>query len=110
VSLHALTGESVTGNSSPGIDNTVSSPNGGVGTLHVTANTRDAGTIVIKIQHSVDDTAWVDLITFATVNFAVTTKERLSVAGTVNRYVRALWTVTGATTGTYTFHTNFARG
>ena len=92
-SLHALGAETAASNSIS-VDNAASSALGGVGYLHVTAF---SGTnIVIKVQHSTDDSAWVDLITFTTVT-AVNAKERVRTAAlttTVNRYTRTIWTGT----------------
>lgn len=91
-----------------GQDNTASSSNGGIGQLHVTANTMNNNT-VFKIQHSVDDIVFVDLATFTTVATTVTTSERITVASgtTVNRYLRAVRTVSGS--GSITFIMAFAR-
>ncbi|MEH0841624.1 hypothetical protein V6U81_04400 [Micromonospora sp. CPCC 205711] len=102
-SLHALTAETANGNGTS-VDNTASSANGGVGALHLSAYSGFTN-IVVKVQHSTDNSVWADLITFTT-NTAVGS-ERKTVTGTVNRYVRALWTVTGA--GSATFVVAFAR-
>jgi hypothetical protein len=48
-----------------------------------------------KIQHSTDDSIWSDLITFTNVT-ATPAKERLTVAGTINRYTRFIRTVSGS--------------
>lgn len=89
------------------VDNTAGTTNGGVGVLHVTANTRNAaGTF--KVQHSVDNSAWVDLITFTSVSASTTASERIVVSGTVNRYVRAQHTIAGAT-GSTTYSVTFSR-
>lgn len=102
VSLHALGAETGTGDYAS-VDNSASTANGGVGHLHVTAFT---GTnVTIKIQHSVDDNVWADLITFTSVTG--TTQERSSVAGTVNRYLRGQ--ISGGTFTTVTFAVAFAR-
>ncbi len=85
------------------VDETAASSDGGVGFLHVIAF---SGTdCTIKIQHSANDTDWVDLITFTEV--AGVTSERVAVAGTVNRYVRA--TISAATYTSVTFVVSFAR-
>jgi hypothetical protein len=84
-----------------------SSTGGGVGHLHVTANNRD-GTVVVKIQDSADNIAFVDLVTFTTVPATTTTSQRLAVTGTVNRYLRASFTVAGST-GSATVYVAFAR-
>ena len=79
--------------------------NGGVATLHVTAVT---GTLTVKLQHSTNNSTWSDLATFTAATAA--TSERITVATgtTVNRYLRASWTLTGAGAAA-TFTTSFAR-
>lgn len=101
ISLHALTAE-VAGGNSASVDNGASSPDGLAATLHVTAFT---GTdITVKIQHSTDDSVWVDLLTFTAATGP--TAERKTVAGTVNQYIRALWSGTFASA---TFHVSASR-
>lgn len=108
VSLHALAAETATGNGAS-VDNAASSANGGVAHLHATAVTGVGGdTLVVKVQHSPDNAIWADLITFATLT-TLTTQERKTVAGTVDRYTRALWTKGGAGTPSYTFTVGFGR-
>jgi hypothetical protein len=102
-SHHDLTAETATGNGTA-VDNAASSAGGGVGALHVTAYS-GLTNVVFKIQHSVDNSVWVDLITFTTVSGV--TSQRSTASGTVNRYTRATWTVTG--TGSVTFAALFAR-
>jgi hypothetical protein len=94
VALRDLTAASATGNGSS-VDNAASSANGAVGVLHVTANSSDGATTV-KIQHSTDNSTWADLLTFAVVGAGTKTAERVAVTGTVNRYVRATWTLAGS--------------
>lgn len=89
------------------VNNGASSPRGAVAHLHVTSNTRN-GTIVVKVQHSSDNIAWVDLITFTTVSATSTTTQRSTVTGTVNQYVRANYTVAGST-GSAIVHVAIAR-
>lgn len=101
------TAESAAGDSGSGIDNGAASTTGGVGHLHVTANSRN-GASTIKVQHSVDNAVYTDLITFASVGAATKVGERVEVAGTVNRYVRGQWTPGGAT-GSISFSIGFAR-
>lgn len=86
------------------VDNTASSSGGGVATLHVTAYS-GLTSAVVKVQHSSNNSTWADLITFTTVT--AVTSERLTVTGTVNRYVRAIFDVTG--TGSVTAAVAFAR-
>jgi len=78
------------------IDNTASSANGLVSHLHVTATAGASPSTVVKIQHSADNSVWADLITFTTVTAA--TSQRSAVTGTVNRYLRAVRTLSGDTT------------
>lgn len=79
--------------------------NGGVGSIHVTAC---SGTLTVKIQHSTNNSTWSDLASFTAATAA--TSERITVAPgtTVNRYLRASWTLTGASAAA-TFTTSFAR-
>ena len=93
--LHAL-GAEAAGGSSVQVDNGASSANGASSYLQVTGV---GTTLTAKTQHSVDGTTWVDLIAHTAVTVA-NKAERLTVTGTVNRYLRALWTETG----TATFH------
>lgn len=105
VSLHDHTAETATGNGAA-VDNTDATTGGGAGILHVTAATGTTPNLAVKIQHSVDNSVWVDLITFTAATAA--TSERLTVSGTVNRYVRAIRTVSG-TTPSFTYVVAFAR-
>lgn len=107
ISLHGLTAETATVNSTSQ-DNSASSSNGGFATLHVTANTVN-NSCTFKVQHSSDNSTWADLSTFTVVATTVKTSERLTVASgtTVNRYLRASLTTAG--TGSITYHINFAR-
>lgn len=89
------------------VDNSASSLNGGVGHLHITANTRST-TTVAKVQHSTDNSVWVDLVTFTTIGSNTLTSQRVEVTGTVNRYVRALVTPASGT-GSITFSIAFSR-
>lgn len=106
VSLWALATASASANGTS-VDNAASSANGGVGHYHLTANTRN-NTVDMKIQHSTDNSVWVDLITFTQLAAATTGKQRSTVAGTINRYTRAVLTL-GAGTGACTPHVNIAR-
>ena len=97
--LHALAAKTTTSQGAS-YDNAASSANGGRGNLHVTAAT---GSGTIKIQHSPDDAAWADLITFTAATGA--TSESKTVTGTVDRYLRAQW----APGTSITFVVGFAR-
>jgi hypothetical protein len=103
-SLHDLTAETATANGT-GYDQTVvSTTAGGIGHLHVTAFS-GLTNIIVTIQDSADNISFATIGTFTTVTGV--TSQRLTIAGTVRRYVRASWTVTG--TGSCTFSAAFAR-
>lgn len=85
-----------------GVDNGVLTTGGLVSYLHVASVT--AGNIVVKVQHSVDNVTYVDLVTHTSVIPAgAPIAERIVVAPgtTVNRWLRCSATVT---TGPATFH------
>lgn len=103
-SLHDLTAETATADGT-GYDQTVvSTTAGGVGHLHVTAFS-GLTNIIVTIQDSANNSAFATIGTFATATGV--TSERLEISGTVRRYVRASWTVSG--TGSATFSAAFAR-
>jgi len=80
---------------SPGTD-------GAAGYLHVVRKRTDS-TLVVTIQDSPDQTTWTDLITFTSTTDE--TAERKAVTGSVDRYLRAIWTVTdgAAPSGSWEF-------
>lgn len=91
------------------VDNTVLTSNGGEAFLQVPALGLGGGTdLVVKIRHSVDDSVYADLVTFAAVT-VVYTAERKTVTGTVNRYLRTTGTFTGGAGQTVTPFVGFAR-
>ena len=102
-SLHDLTAETATADGT-GYDGAAATTAGGFGHLHVTAFSGFTN-IIVTIQDSADNASFATIGTFATVTGA--TGERLAIAGTVRRYVRASWTKTG--TGSCTFAVAFAR-
>lgn len=77
----------------PSADQSAQSSNGGVGYLHITGVSA-GDTLTVKIQDSANDADWADLITF-TLDGSSVDAERATVSGMVDRYVRALWTVSG---------------
>lgn len=83
------------------IDNTALTSSGAAAVLHVTANA-NAGATTFKVQHSVDNSVWVDLITFTSVSASTTSFQRGTVTGTVNRYLRSQATTAGAGNITFT--------
>lgn len=104
ISLQPLTaGLTGGGTATSTYDGGAASANGGAGYLHVTE--LNGGTAVVKIQHSTNDSTYSDLVTFSNVT-AAGSALAVPVTGTVNRYLRATWAVTG---GTATIHAAFAR-
>jgi len=100
-SLHPMVAETVSPDVEVQIDQTTSSVLGANGHLHVASTD---GSIVVKIQHSVDGGVggtWVDLITFAAATTKTSEVKGYAAGGTINRYIRAVWTRTGGTTGTF---------
>jgi hypothetical protein len=87
------------------VDNSASSASGGAGYMQCTAGSGFTD-FEGKIQHSADDSSWADLITF-TGAVADPYAERITVTGTVNRYLRFTGNVTG--TGTITIFAGFSR-
>lgn len=90
--LANLTGVSADGNTTA-VDQLAASSAGASAYLFVTGVSA-SDTAVIKVQHSTNNSTWTDLITFAA-NASVITAERAEVSGTVNRYVRVFYDVTG---------------
>jgi hypothetical protein len=86
------------------VDNASSSPDGLAAYLHVMEG---SGSLVVKVQHSADNSTWVDLATFTTVT-ADNAYQRVAVAGNVNRYLRATYTISGEDPS-FTFHVAAAR-
>jgi hypothetical protein len=78
---------------------------GYVAHLHVTTASA-SDTLDVDIEHSTDNTVWAALDSFTQATAA--TKERISGTGTVNQYVRAVWTIGGASPS-FNFAVGFAR-
>lgn len=96
--LHALQAEAGDGNTEGvnAVDNTASSANGGSGYLQVTSITLSGRpSVTAKIRHSADNITFADLLTFTAVA-AAPTAERVTVAGTINRYTATSWLWGGA--------------
>jgi hypothetical protein len=108
--LHPL-GAEVATNNTAGVDSTLvsGSTNGGVAYMITTAVTGTGGpTNTVKVQHSTNNSTWADLATF-TAQTAVGSQRIVVASGTtVNRYLRAQWTIAG-TTPSFTFAVLFAR-
>lgn len=86
------------------VDGGASSANGGAAYLHVTAYSGFTS-VACKVQDSADNVTYADLATFTSVT--AVGAERVTAAGTVDRYLRSVVTVTGA--GSITLFIGFAR-
>ncbi len=109
-SLHNLTAETATANGAS-VDNSVATANGGVAFLHVTAiGAATSPTLDVIVQHSTDNAAFTTLAAFTQVTTTLSSERVLVAAGTtVNRYLRASWTIGGTGGPSYTFTVGFAR-
>lgn len=87
------------------VDQSAGTTAGGVGYVQCTAFS-GLTNVIYTIEHSTDGSSWSTLITFSTITSAPAA-ERVSVSGTVNRYVRAAVNVTG--TGSATALIGFKR-
>lgn len=87
-------------------DNSASSTNGYVAHLHVTDSAGTTPSLITTIEHSTNNSTWSTLATFST----LTTygSQTLSGTGTVNRYVRVKYTISG-TTPSFTAQVSFGR-
>lgn len=101
--LHAMASNGAGTTNGASINNLAASLAGGTGYLQVPVEV--ASTATIKIQHSTDDSTWVDLITFTAVT-AAPNAQRVEVTGTIRQYLRAQVVATG---GAITSHISFAR-
>ena len=106
VVLHPLGSETATGSGSS-VDGSAATSLGAVAYLHVPVVSGTTPTLDVKVQHSSDNATWADLITFTQVTTA-NAYERVAVTGTVNRYLRADFTI-GGTSPDFTFHLAAAR-
>jgi hypothetical protein len=87
------------------VDSLASSANGGVAYMQVTAFSGFSG-FVGTVNHSSDDSSYVSLVAFTNVTSGPTA-QRVTVAGTVNRYLAFLGDVTGS--GSITLMVGFCR-
>lgn len=107
VFLHALGAETATGTGTA-VDGGAATSAGYLATLHVTGVSGTATpTVTVKIQDSADNSTWADLITF-TAATAIGGETKSAATGTVRRYTRAIWTISG-TTPSLTFAVALAR-
>jgi len=76
------------------VDQSASSAAGSVACLQFVSGA-SVSSLVAKIQHSSDGGSWSDIITFSTISANTPTAEIVSMEGTVNRYVRVQYTLSG---------------
>lgn len=105
VTLHPLASRTATGNGTTHTGPVGGSSNGAVAHLHVTSASA-SDTLDVSIEHSTNGTDWTELDAFTQVTAAGA--ERIEIAGTVNRYTRAVWTIAG-TSPDFTFGVALAR-
>lgn len=78
-------------------DNTVATGNGGGAFLIVSAKSGTSPTLDAKIQHSADNTTYVDLVTFTQATTTTAEVKTVAAGTTVNRYLKAVFTIGGST-------------
>jgi hypothetical protein len=112
--LHGATQETATVNSTSvdwGAASTTSV--GGALFMCMYANNRDAGSAIVKLMDSADNSAFADVTggAFSSVGFGALSTQRIQLltSTSVRRYTRSTITVTGGTTGGYTFIFGFAK-
>lgn len=94
ICLTALAAQTATGNGASQ-DNSASSSNGAVAHLHITAVSGTTPSMTVAIQHSTNNSTWSTLATFSAAT--AVGSQTLQISGTVNRYVRASFTISGTT-------------
>lgn len=81
-------------------DNTNSTSNGLGAFLIATSVSGTSPTADVKIQHSADNSTWVDLVTFTQVTAASSEIKEVEAGTTINRYLRVYNTIGGSSTPT----------
>lgn len=89
-------------------DNTLSTANGGAGFLIVSSASGTTPTLDAKITHSADDATYVDLVTFTQATTTTSEVKTVAEGTTVNRYLKAEFTV-GGTSPSFTAIIGFGR-
>lgn len=99
--LHALGAETADGNGTA-VDRGlgVTSALGLAAAVHVTAYS-GLTSLALKVQHSPDNAAWADLVSFASITAIGKQQVTVAAGTTINRYLRVVTDVTG--TGSVTF-------
>ena len=99
------------GQISSSFDAGASTSAGGAGYLEITGLALGGGTdFAARVRDSADDITYGDLVTFAVVSTLTPTAQRVTVAGTIERYLASIWVFTGAGGGeTAEFMIGFVR-
>ena len=92
VSLHDVVAAETAGGNGASVDNSALTSNGGAAVLHVTGFTGTS--VTVKVQHSTNNSTWVDLVTFSAASAAGAQHVEVAAGTTVNRYLRATWSGT----------------
>lgn len=74
-------------------DNGAATSNGAVAHLHITAVSGTTPSMTMLVQHSTNNSTWTTLGTFSVAS--AVGSQTLQISGTVNRYLRASYTITG---------------
>jgi len=90
-------------------DNTVATSNGLGAFVQVTSVSGTSPTATVKIQHSADNSTWVDLITFSQSSSAESQISYVERGTTINRYLRVFNTIGGSNTPTVNAIVGIAR-
>lgn len=93
VVLQNLAAKTSTGNGTS-VDGTASSSGGYVAALQITAASGTLPSLTARVEHSADNSTWATLGTFTAATTA-NSSEVITGTGTVNRYLRAAWTISG---------------
>jgi len=78
-------------------DNTLATGNGGAGFLIVSAKSGTSPTLDAKITHSADNVTYADLVTFTQATNTTAEVKTVAEGTTVNRYLKAVFTIGGST-------------
>ena len=103
--LHALTSAGTSPGSS--VDNAAESTAGGVAYLLCTAITGTTPELTVTVEDSTNNSDWTTLVVMTALG-AVGSEQKL-VTGTVDKYLRVSWTLTGTDTPTVTWFLAFGR-
>jgi len=90
-------------------DNATSTSNGLGAFLLVTSVSGTSPTATVKIQHSADNSTWVDLLSFGVANSAQSQINQVQDGTTINRYLRVYNTIGGSNTPTVNAIVGIAR-